>query len=198
MDSKISYLLGNTEKWKCGDKSLIYVTPFQISQKIAEIANKFYDLQKMVVVDMYAGIGMDSCSLAKYASVVYAVENDIEIYLNLCENIKNNVNVIPILQDSFKYVTNNHIKADLVYFDPPWGEYYRSGEKFDFNDVIIEDLSIVNIAQNLHEKYGNMIIKSPYSSDTFENLFKDKIKYRFCFPRQHLKFLFIFRDYVCD
>lgn len=196
--------------WNYQVEKLSFVTPYHISDQIGRYADLLYrklddskDGRSSLVWDMFGGIGSDSMSLSRYFSVL-TTELDEKTYKCLLKNVKSfrltNVNVILGNCMSLLKV----VIPDVIYFDPPWGEGYKSKLKeFSFSEVFLDypaldvpDLSVqvkcTDLAQYLYDHVcQQMIIKSPMNSDSFDDLFKDKIYYTFYFPKNNLKFLFI-------
>ena len=192
VQSKLYYLLGNNYGlWKCNDADYYsFITPKIIIDKIIDLAKEnFNGLSDKVIWDMFAGIGCDGLRIAKYAGKVICTELKEEHYADLAHNVQamGMCNVETHLADCCK-MTNT---ANIVYFDPPWGDSFRSGETFDFINVSLEDgTSVLNLAQAVSSDH-HMIIKSPISSDSFEVLFGNRVIEVFTFTQQKLKFLFV-------
>jgi predicted RNA methylase len=192
--SKLYYLLGPDYRyWSCGnDQYHSYVTPYIIMQKIIELAKEHYlGLSDKVIWDMFAGIGTDGLRFALQTGKVICTEIDYNRFKDLKQNYSvlgcNNVTLIN--GDCCNYIDTN---CDIIYFDPPWGDTFRSGLDFDFSDVMLSNGNcVVDIALEMHKKH-NMIIKAPIMCDTFENIFEDSCIQRiFTFTQQKLKFLFV-------
>lgn len=191
--SKLRYLLGaDHKKWSFSDTvSLTYVTPDIIANKIIELADEhFHGLSDKVIWDMFAGIGADALRLSKFAGKVICTEINPVTFADLKENYSccNSRNVDLINGDCSRY---KGTPCDIVYFDPPWGDTFRSGVPFDFDDVVLEgDVSVLKLAKEMHDRHS-IIIKSPILSDSFEKLFKECPMKIFTFTQQKLKFIFI-------
>jgi predicted RNA methylase len=199
-DSKFQYLLGKDyAKWTCSDESyLSFVTPHIIIQKIIELAREHFNgLADKVIWDMFAGIGSDGFRIAMHAGRVVCSEIDAPTYHDLKENFSvsgcNNVELFN--EDCCSSTT----ACDIIYFDPPWGDTFRSGSTFDFKSVVFNDgTTVPELAKRMHAKH-HIIIKSPIMCNTFEELFASEhadIKV-FTFTQQKLKFLFIKNERMC-
>lgn len=194
MASKLTYLFGpKAEQWTFDPEYLPFVTPFQIRWKIVELSLAILDLnsRETVLWDMFAGIGTDSMEFSPHVKRVICTELNKSTYDNMMKNISNfefkNIETynIDCCSRTFK-------KANVVFFDPPWGETYVSGKDFDFKDVTLADgTNVVDLAHKIHSKYGTMIIKSPYESSTFEVEFDKYVKKIVAFPKAKLKFLIL-------
>lgn len=192
---KLHYLLGdNYRNWSCSDTQYhSYITPDVIIRKIIELAKEHYQgLTDKVVWDMFAGIGSDGLRLAYHAGKVICTEIDESRFRDLTENYTvsgcNNVELIHGDCTNLR----QPIRCDIVYFDPPWGDTFRSGAPFDFKDVILSNgTCVLDLAKEVHRK-DNMIIKVPLTCNTFEEAFDDQdIQRIFTFTQQKLKFLFV-------
>jgi predicted RNA methylase len=191
-DSKFMYLLGKDHiKWTCSDESyLAYITPDIIIQKIIELAREHFNgLTDKVIWDMFSGIGSDGLRLAIHSGKVICTEINPLTFHDLKENfsIWGCDNIELFNEDCSK----SSVDCDIIYFDPPWGSSFRSGASFDFKDVTLYNgTSVLDLAAKMQENH-HMIIKSPISSDSFEELFAHKNIRLFTFTQQKLKFLFI-------
>lgn len=194
-DSKFCYLLGKDyAKWTCRNEDyLSFITPDIIIQKLITLAHEHFNgLSDKVIWDMFAGIGSDAIRLAGRAGKVICTEIDADTFDDLKENYAasrcNNMELYH--GDCCDHLST---KCDIIYFDPPWGDTYRSGKQFDFNDVILSNgISVMELVERV-QKGHNLIIKSPITSDSFDKIF-DPEKYTvrlFTFTQQKLKFLFI-------
>jgi predicted RNA methylase len=84
------------------------------------------ECQERVIVDATAHIGGDTIALSQiYPGVnILAIDNDIGAIECLRTNLSTfapKANVDVIHEDCVSYLSKNNIKADLYYFDPPWG-----------------------------------------------------------------------------
>lgn len=187
--SKLNYLFGD----KCWDylpERLHYVTPYQISQAVAKLVHDHYSLQDATVWDMFAGIGMDSVNLSRYAKQVISTEVDLPTYCKLETNCQNNTNITCIHADCCRGLAKG--TADVVYFDPPWGDDFMSGTDFDFHQVVVSDtVDVIELLRQVVDQYRLVIVKSPYESSSFELAFDDQITAIYAFPKPKVKFLII-------
>ena len=189
MDSKLQYLFGaGYRKWTCSTGGYYaFITPDLIMRKICDLADEhFHGLKDKVIWDMFSGIGTDGIRLAERAGKVICTEINYSTYADLQKNSKDIDNVETYNADCCKFST----KCDIVYFDPPWGNTYRSGEPFDFNKIRLGAVTVAELAKQVYGGDG-MIIKSPVTCNTFEELFTDQVIYTFTFTQQKLKFLFV-------
>jgi predicted RNA methylase len=191
--SKLYYLLGQDYRnWSCADEQYYsYITPHIIMQKIIDLAKEHHQgLLDKVIWDMFAGIGSDGLRLALQTGKVICTEIDDDRFKDLQKNYAvlgcNNVQLIH--GDCCDSDTN----CDIVYFDPPWGDTFRSGRTFNFSDVILSNgKCVLDLAIKIHQKH-KMIIKAPIMCNSFEDAFEsDSIKRIFTFTQQKLKFLFV-------
>ena len=195
-NSKLYYLLdSNHDEWIYSDSDyLSYITPHIIIEKIISLSKEhFHGLNDKVIWDMFAGIGCDGLRLSTHSGKVICTEIKDETYEDLVKNTeKFGVNVETHNTDCCKKA--NDIRCNVIYFDPPWGETFKSGENFDFNDVILNDGTLVmDLLKQVASKYDMLIIKSPISSTSFEDAlseYEDNMLI-FTFTQQKLKFLLI-------
>lgn len=192
MHSKLTYLFGaDCDLWHYPPEHTHFVTPWQIKNKVFELAEQHYPLNEMVVWDMFAGVGNDTVTLAEKSRKVIATELNKETFKCLQENITafrvKNTELHNIDCTEFQPTE----LVNLVYFDPPWGDGYESGKDFDFNTVKIGNQNVIELLRDLHRKYGNVIVKSPYESVSFELEFDHLISRIYAFPKPKLKFIFL-------
>ena len=195
-NSKLYYLLdSNHNDWICSESDyLSYITPHVIIEKIIALAKEhFHGLNDKVIWDMFAGIGCDGLRLSTHAGKVICTEIKSETFNDLAKNTeKFGVNVEIYNTDCC--TKSNDIRCNVIYFDPPWGDTFKSGEDFDFNQVILNDgTGVLDLLKQVSSKYDMLIIKSPISSTSFE---KELSEYQdnmlvFTFTQQKLKFLLI-------
>jgi len=191
-NQKLYYLLGdNYNKWVCSDSSYYsYITPKIIIDKIIERSKEYFrGLSDKVLWDMFAGIGCDTLRFARHTGKVIASEIKDKTFSDLENNIKDHCNVSIFHEDCCKMIDN--ITCDIIYFDPPWGQSFHSGEVFDFNDVHLSDgTSVLDLAKKVSIDH-HLIIKSPISSTSFEDLLQERVMEVFTFTKQRLKFLIV-------
>lgn len=199
-----------TRDWSYDKGKLNFITPYILSTQMCRYASLIYRQYKpQVIWDMFGGIGSDTIELSNYFSVI-TTEIDPQVYALLKQNISTyrcpNVNILkgncltllPIM------------KPDVIYFDPPWGENYKSKMKnFDFSQVFL-DLPMIegdpflatipkkvcctDLIMYLYKNVTqNIVIKAPLNSNTFENIFPPTaIKYIFkSSPHNNLKFIYL-------
>ena len=185
MNSKLIYLFGKDhEKWVYSDTYLPYVTPEIIANNVIKSANEHFNgLVDKVLWDMFAGVGTDAIRFSKVTGRVICTEICKNTYKNLLTNIaKHKVkNVIPHNIDCKGF----NVGCDIIYFDPPWGETFKSGVDFQFSKDILD------VALEAHKRAA-LIIKSPFSCTSFEDIFdQSDIIPVHGFRQQKLKFLYI-------
>lgn len=193
LQSKLYYLFGPTySEWDYSNTDyLSYVTPKIIIDKIIELAKEYYQgLNDKVIWDMFAGAGCDAIRLARHSGKVICTEIDSDTYRCLEQNIKtrDQPNIEIYNKDCCDMINT---QCNIIYFDPPWGDTFRSGKDFDFNDVILNNgMTVLKLAKDLSTQH-HLIIKSPISSDSFEQVFGDRVVAIFTFTQQKLKYLFV-------
>ena len=181
----MEYLFGE-KKLAHNDSYLPFVTPHNVSETVIQQAQEHFDFSDKIVWDMFAGIGTDAIKFADIANKVYCTEINPETYHNLLENTKGHENIITYNGNCLDYLSD--IKANIIYFDPPWGSTFKSGQNFDFNDVKINDLTIPQLAIKLRN-HAHLIIKAPIPSNSFEEALGTDIDV-FTFTKQKLNFHF--------
>jgi len=186
--SRLTYLFGPTDgaTWYYRPHYLSYITPDIVAKNVFFIADDIFNgLSDKVVWDMFAGIGTDAIRLSQMCGKIVATEICQTTYGELQQNInvRNIKNITTICGDCFKHVDSVH--ADIVYFDPPWGEQFHTGQKYEFSQDILE------LALKVHQR-AHLIIKAPFNSSSFERLFTTAETLATTAYRQpKLKFLFI-------
>lgn len=214
-------------EWLYDRNKLYYVTPYYISVQICKLTRNIYGSSGLLW-DMFGGIGVDGVSFSQYYNVIITEISSIIfrlLYLNT--HRISNINLMNINAMSLIHI----LKPDYIYFDPPWGNNYRTNiHDFDFNYVYIDypdfdnfnnpsfnyissykyQTLLHNDCEDNNNKYlpkrlrctdllvylyknvcKNIIIKSPYNSNSFEKLFRNKIRYVQEFSTKNLKFIFI-------
>lgn len=197
--SKLGYLFGqehneNGTDWQYpSDEYLNYVTPKGIAEIIVKEADHTYSLRDKVLWDMFAGIGTDSIRFSMCTGKVLCSElnNDTYQCMNVNMDIKNVHNASTFKEDC---TTAEH-RTDIVYFDPPWGDKFVSGEMFSFDDVILgnEDkpITVTELMRKMYKRH-DMIIKTPYLCDTVEQVVDpNDIISILTFSQQKVKFYFV-------
>ena len=194
MSSRLTYLLGSHHaEWSYDDEYLSFVTPELISTSIVSLAQEhFAGLIDKVIWDMFAGIGTDSIRLSQVSGRVICTELNKGTFKHLKSNIQamGATNIQATRIDCCDYA--ERVNCNIIYFDPPWGDSFQSGTKFDFVNVILSNgKNVLDIVQEMHKK-ADLIIKSPFTCQSFDTLFDEKyIIGIFAFRQQKLKFLFI-------
>lgn len=167
-------------KWSYPSDYLRFSTPYEIREAVSQRALEIFPATTSIW-DMFAGVGADTVSLmSKFPEAhVVATEKNPEIYKHLIKNIPESNAICTDCRDALDRLT-----ADLIFFDPPWGDHFRSGVNFEFDQETIDLLS------KTIDKLGQVgvIVKCPYMCQTFEREFKDMIKVTIKFPQQKLKF----------
>lgn len=163
LKKKIFPLTENIDNLKYDQEGLWSITHPEQADKISNlIKNHFYKNNKKkytTILDATAGIGGNLISFCRYFNFVYGIE--------ICENrfeiLKNNIetynfsNVSIINQDCLNYF--DVIKADIVFFDPPWG-----GPDYKFNpkiEIKIGNKRLSDIVEILENKAKLICIKLP-------------------------------------
>lgn len=194
--SKLYYLLGKDfALWQCSHSDYYsFITPQIIINKIIELSiEHFQGLSDKVIWDMFAGIGCDGLRFARHSGKVICTEINPDTYADLEHNVAaHDIENIKIYnKDCCSKKLQKSLMYNIVYFDPPWGDSFQSGEPFDFTDVKLADgTPILDLALKTSQQH-HLIIKSPISSDSFEQLFGDRVTEVFTFTQQKLKFMFV-------
>jgi hypothetical protein len=195
----MQYLLGaDYMQWQCSDPTYhSFITPKIIINKIIELSKEhFHGLSDKVIWDMFAGIGCDAIRLSRHAGKVIATELKEKTFRDLARNAQSgNIELpgscIEIYHADCCQMASGGPDCNIVYFDPPWGSTFKSGEPFDFKDVILDDgTPVLDLADSVSENHS-MIIKAPFNCNSFEDLFQDRVTEIFTFTKQKLKFLIV-------
>lgn len=204
--SSLKLLFGpRISNWSYDKNKLFYVTPYLICLQVVKYADYLYNNHNtnnnqpsnLLLWDMFGGIGTDTINFAKYFSILTT-----EIDQNTFKLLKHNITQYRISNVNLMNINCldiiDKITTDIVYYDPPWGDNYNSKiNTFDFNTLNItnsknETFSYVKIILKIYNTITKkIIIKSPLNSYTFDNIFKNKIKYTLIYPKKNLKFIFI-------
>lgn len=139
------------EKWNYLPDQLSYVTPCYISEKVAQLAHHYFlksgsSASDSVIFDMFGGMGMDIINFAAHFHKAIVTEIDPIVFQKLELNIKmfsKTDNILPIRADCFKILNDKELMRNVntVYFDPPWGNTFRTGVDFKFEDVILHTVA---------------------------------------------------------
>ncbi len=182
--NRLRKLLGGQPKYiyrefQVDSDGLSYMTAFSIGREICDILRRFYQFcYRNVVTDAFAGAGGNTIVFASYFSRVNAVELEQKRSQLLLNNVdlfrQDNVMIHVGYYQKFMY----SLKQDIIYFDPPWGNDYKSPtsdklrikiEDPDNGYIELEELII------LVAPYASVIVvKLPISYDT--EYFTSRIK----------------------
>jgi hypothetical protein len=183
-------LFGEQDLTYPNDRYLSYVTPYNVGLMVLRIAeSEFKNSSGKVLWDMFAGIGTDSLLFATGFKNIIATELHQETYACGKKNTAHQENIIFLNEDCSNTATC--INADVVYFDPPWGANFVSGQPFSFeNEYLANQRGILDLLESIPSP--EIIIKSPLLCDSFEALFPPKyIKKVYLCSEKNLKFIFI-------
>ena len=201
--SRLHYLLGDEhDKIEYpSDVYLDFITPAELFNVIVKHANiQIGGLANKVVWDMFAGIGTDSLRLATVAGKVIATELNVDTYKCLLKNVKVNFNGTSAPGIIECYNTDATEKQflngapDVIYFDPPWGDDFKSGQRFSFESVKLSNgKTAMDVYLTLREKYKEtyFIIKAPYTCDMESIIPEHELLCILSFSRQKLKYYFL-------
>ena len=197
MTSRLDYLLGEDQFVYPSDSYLDFITPFEMFNIV--IANTLIQtggLTDKVVWDMFAGIGTDSIRLARHSGRVIATEINKETFQCLKKNVEASglTNLQAFNRDccSDKGVTGP--QPDVIYFDPPWGDTFQSGQPFSFSDVkLTNGWTVIDLLKHIRTLYKEsyLIIKSPYICDVEKFIAEESILSILTFSRQKLKYIIV-------
>jgi hypothetical protein len=170
------------------------ITPAYISRTIAKLASEKYpDIAG--IWDMFGGIGGDTIPLSEYFDTFVTEINPttFEFLSENCGKFHGPYQIVKECSDCVKFLdTDMPIDINMVFFDPPWGESFRTNEIFDFRDVILDnDMNVVELLKKVLDKYEYVIIKSPLTCDTFDEILAEHKPEIFRFKKHKLKFLFV-------
>lgn len=180
------------KKWSWVPEQLPYTTPAYIADKVSALVYKFYSPsnKEPVIWDMFSGLGGDAIPLAQRGCKIYCTEINTKIFGLLNKNVEAHGLISEIQTfraDSVEKL--NVLEADIIYFDPPWGETFNPYREFSFNNVKLDNgHNIIELLRKVHNKTKNIIIKSPLNCHTFESLDFLQIKRTYTFPKHNLKF----------
>lgn len=191
MSSKHHYLFGNNNDWQYPNEHYLnYVTPLSVSQILVNEANQLFNLSDKIIWDMFAGIGTDAVRFAPVSGKIICSEIDNETYQCLNVNMELfNINNISTYNEN---CCNANHKVDIIYYDPPWGQHYISGNDFDFDNVLLTpEITVTDLLTKLYQNH-NIIVKAPYLCNTLDKVFhKEDILRILTFSQQKIKFYMV-------
>ena len=128
------------------------------------------------IYDSTAGLGGNTLSFAKHFNKVISVENDVERFKLLKNNIQNyNYNNVELYNDdSIKLISTLDTQIDVIFVDPPWG-----GPNYKYEDDIDIKMSNLNLTQLCQLFYSYeyqknkvklLVFKLPYNCNYQEML----------------------------
>lgn len=202
--SRLHYLLGSEHELTLSFPSqtyLDYITPAELFNIVIKHANiHMGGLSNKVVWDMFAGIGTDSIRLARVSGKVIATELNKDTYICLINNINAASSSSPLNPLTLNIDTRNtdatqmctDLNPDVIYFDPPWGDTFKSGQPFTFGEVTLSNGKVVmdvydDLRKNYKEAY--LIVKAPYTCEM--EIPDSELLSILSFNRQKLKYYLI-------
>jgi 16S rRNA G966 N2-methylase RsmD len=191
--SRLTYLLGDENLSYPSEEYLDYVTPVDVFSIVLFNANvQLGGLSDKVVWDMFAGIGTDSIRLARYSGRVISTEINPITFNCLSKNLAGLQNIEIHNKDCRDMTTET--EPDVIYFDPPWGDEFKTGQQFSLDDVLLNNgLSVLDIFNTVRSRYpeASVIIKTPFMCDFEKYIPEDSIKNILTFSRQKLKYILL-------
>ncbi len=119
-------------------------------------------LNESVCLDLFAGTGsLGIEALSNYASYCYFVEKSISMKKILQENIAqiNDESNHEIINDTYgkalNYFSNNNIKFDIVFLDPPYDKNYISDCLVKFDELNLLNDGAIVVCEFDNEKFNN-------------------------------------------
>lgn len=155
--------------------------PYQTPQVREILNNIFLVVSPKLIVDATCHIGGDTLHFAKIfpQARILAIDNDIDAVNCLKANIEKEYpkgimrsnskgfsspiesRIEVVCADSTVYIPSNKIKADLYYFDPPWGgpDYSNKGDI----DLFLSDINMIDLINDILklELSTKIILKAP-------------------------------------
>jgi 16S rRNA G966 N2-methylase RsmD len=172
----------NNKKLKITDKGLYSISKYSDASWITKIIVDFLSSYVKInpndvgIIDGTAGIGGNTISFAKYFNKVYAIEINNTHYDVLKNNINalNILNVDTYLNNFLNIIDTLNEKANIFFFDPPWGG--KNYKNFKYFNLKIGKLHLNDVINALYiKKYKYVILKAPYNLNISSLL--DNIKY---------------------
>ena len=144
---------------------------------------------------MFAGIGTDSLRLAKCAGLVISTEINPDTF----QCLKRNTSIAKIQNIEIHNLDCFYAKGkigvpDVIYFDPPWGTSFKTGQPFSFDEIYLGNgQRIPDLFTITRECYpdASFIIKMPFMCDFEKYIQESDIKCILTFSRQKLKYILI-------
>jgi len=142
----------NVRNLQITTESIYSVTLKDDAERISKLIKKYYPDAKSIV-DTSANVGGNSINFAKHFEKVTSIEIDPETYEALQHNLDlyQRKNVEVILGDYTEL--KDQLKADVYFFDPPWGGIYYKLEKTI--DLFLSNINIIDILPR------NFVLKAP-------------------------------------
>lgn len=194
---KLKYLLGHTySMWSFPNAGYIcFITPVMVmTQVIRTYLNNVLPRGRMSVWDVFAGIGTDAVAFSKFAifSRIVATEINEVTFSHMTRNVAafRAGSIECVNADATAFPMPD---VDIIYFDPPWGETFKSGRDFSFDEVALPNgVKIMELLERFKATGKAMIIKSPLLCKSFETAFPhERVSHVLTFSQQKLKFIFI-------
>lgn len=207
-DAAIENMFVNMSNLSSGNNNV--VESLDIADEMVDVV---LDGPTILLWDMFGGIGTDSIYLSRYFNVI-VTEIDKTVHDLAVRNVRtfNKTNINLVNDNCINMI--NKIQPHVIYFDPPWGNSYKSRTKnFDFNEVYIDyptpdnidqslvgsnlqqinkKVSCVDLLKYIHKHVTPyIIIKSPINSNTFDRLFPNQVQYIHKCPNKNLKFIYL-------
>lgn len=157
---------GNNEVWEkllIDEEMVSYISLPNDADNISNIIESYciknnVDTSNLIITDATAGVGGNTISFSKTFKYVNSIEMDV----NRCKYLENNISVYSINNCSI-YCENcvnliYKLNHDIVFFDPPWGgKDYREKPELRLE---LSNTSIESICCNLlNEKYTSYVPK---------------------------------------
>lgn len=193
--SRLTYLLGDENLSYPSEEYLDYVTPVDVFSIVLFNANvQFGGLADKVVWDMFAGIGTDSIRLARCSGRVIATEINPDTFACLSKNLDDvsSQNIEIYNKDCRDMKTD--ADPDVIYFDPPWGDEFKTGQPFSLDSTVLQNgFSVLDIFNYARSRYpeASIIVKTPFMCDFERHIPEDSIKSILTFSRQKLKYILL-------
>lgn len=194
---KLKYLLGPSYSvWSFPNARYIcFITPVMVmTQVIKTYLNTRLSTGRLSVWDVFAGIGTDAIAFSKFGvfNKIIATEVLAETFSHMQRNITafRTGSVQAHNADATVFEIPD---VDVIYFDPPWGETFKSGQEFSFDEVTLPNgVRVMDLLERFKGTGKAMIIKAPLLCKSFEAAFPQvRITHVLTFSQQKLKFIFI-------
>jgi len=156
------------ENYHVDDEGLWSLTNYTIAVNLCKRLMKLDDINcDSVITDAMAGVGGNTIPFAQMFKHV----NSIEICENRKKMLDRNISLYKLsnVTTVLKSYSVDDFNQDIVYFDPPWGENYKTFERVTINVKIDgRDCKLHELTAQLYNKCKYVVLKLPVNYNMCE------------------------------